>query len=218
MLSTNIENVKKGYDLAAEEYAKALFKELENKPLDRVLLNRFAGEMKHKEGIYDFGCGPGETTFYLYNQGLTNIVGVDISPEMITQAKQLSPQIRYETGNMFNTKLKENSLSGIVAFYAIVNFSMDEVNEILKEFFRILNKDGKLFIAFHSYFEGKDQIQTEDLFGKKINPLLFYFFKTEEMVSALKSTGFEMEDIIMRYPYPGVEFQSQRTYLFAIKK
>jgi hypothetical protein len=43
------------------------------------------------------------------------------------------------------------------------------------------------------------------------------FFQRAEMEGYLRSAGFEIEDVIERPPYEGVEYQSHRAYVFARK-
>jgi hypothetical protein len=43
----------------------------------------------------------------------------------------------------------------------------------------------------------------------------FSFFRPAEMRGFLESAGFEVEEIIEREPYPEVEHQSRRAYIFA---
>jgi hypothetical protein len=43
----------------------------------------------------------------------------------------------------------------------------------------------------------------------------FILFQPLEMTNYLKSAGFEIEEVIEREPYPGVEHPSRRAYIFA---
>jgi hypothetical protein len=45
----------------------------------------------------------------------------------------------------------------------------------------------------------------------------FQFFRPEEMADFLRESGFEIEEIVEREPYPDVEHQSRRAYIFAKK-
>jgi hypothetical protein len=47
------------YDTVAEEYARRIGRELEDKPFDRALLDRFAARMAGQGDVWDLGCGPG---------------------------------------------------------------------------------------------------------------------------------------------------------------
>ncbi|HEX6863269.1 MAG TPA: hypothetical protein VF414_10665 [Thermoanaerobaculia bacterium] len=52
-------DVRESYDSAAQAYAEHLASELDHKPLDRHLLNRFAEETRGRGLVADLGCGPG---------------------------------------------------------------------------------------------------------------------------------------------------------------
>jgi hypothetical protein len=45
----------------------------------------------------------------------------------------------------------------------------------------------------------------------------FIFFETEEMKNYLRMAEFELQEVIERDPYPKVEYQSRRAYIFARK-
>jgi trans-aconitate methyltransferase len=112
--------IQKSYDGVAEEYARHLYSELDNKPLDRELLTRFAARVKGKGAICDMGCGPGHIARFLHDAG-ANVFGLDLSSRMIEEARRLNPEISFRQGNMLALDLPDTSLAGIAAFYAIVN-------------------------------------------------------------------------------------------------
>ena len=68
-----------------------------------------------------------------------------------------------------------------------------------------------MLLAFHI---GDETLHLEDWWEQKVN-IDFFFFQPEEMASDLHEAGFEIEDIIEREPYPDVEHQSRRAYIFA---
>ncbi len=70
-------DVRESYHSAAAAYTEHLSAELERKPLDRHLLNRFAEETRGRGLVADLGCGPGHVARYLSQQGVT-IFGLDI--------------------------------------------------------------------------------------------------------------------------------------------
>jgi hypothetical protein len=45
----------------------------------------------------------------------------------------------------------------------------------------------------------------------------FQFFRPEGMADFLRAAGFEVEEVVEREPYPDVEHQSRRAYIFARK-
>ena len=166
--------------------------------------------------ILDFGCGPGQTTAYLYDQGIKNITGIDLSSDMVSRAKDLHPQIHFKTGDMSATGIESGSADGITAFYAIVNYPPDELSFVFNEFYRILKKAGTLFLCFHTSSGETELFHVEDFFNKKTS-LDFYYFNTDSILDLLKTAGFSIKETIIRYPYVPDEFPTKRAYVFGVK-
>jgi len=87
------------YDPVAEEYAEKFFHELQHKPFDRELLDRFATRVQGLGPVCDLGCGPGQIARYLHERGV-DAFGVDLSPAMVEVAQRLNPGIHFEQGDM----------------------------------------------------------------------------------------------------------------------
>lgn len=85
----------------AEEYAARIYDELRDKPLDRELLNRFAGRVKEGGVICDLGCGPGHVARYLSERNV-QVCGLDLSTHMVEIARRLNPDIKFEQGNLLD--------------------------------------------------------------------------------------------------------------------
>ena len=204
-----IENL---YDTVAKEYAKTFSGELEKKPKDQEILHRFSQEIGDRRPVWDFGCGPGQTSKYLKNLGI-EISGLDLSERILEQARTIHPEIHFQKGNILELEFENDFIAGAVAFYAIVHFTEEQVGIACREVFRVLQPGG---ILLFTYYIGEETIHIEEFLGKKID-IDFMFFTTDFISSCLKKSGFEKIDIIEREPYPGVEYESRRAYVFAIK-
>ena len=204
--------IQTSYDALAEEYARRLYDELAGKPLDRELLNRFAARLKGIGKVCDLGCGPGHVTRYLQEHG-ADAFGIDLSPGMIAQARQLNPGIQFCQDNMLALDAAENSWAGIVAFYSIIHIPRADLPKLFREVARVLQPNGLLFLAFHA---GVDEQHVDELWGVKTN-LHFYFFHRREIEQYLRSAGFFVDDSLERQPYPEVEVATRRAYLLARK-
>ena len=86
------------------------------------MLDLFAERVIPLGQACEIGCRPGEVVHYLDQRGV-NIMGLDLSPNMIAEAHRLSPHIDFQEGDVFALRLADSSLAGIVALYLIVNFS-----------------------------------------------------------------------------------------------
>ena len=212
MVGQGLDKVENLYDALAKEYAEAFAGEHEKKPKDQEILNRFAIEIGARKPVWDFGCGPGQTAEYLKNLGI-EISGLDLSEKILDQARTRHPEIHFQKGNILEVEFTNDSIAGVVAFYAIVHFTEEQVDAACCEVFRVLQPGGIFLLTYHI---GEEAIHLKEFLGKKVG-IDFMFFRTDFIRSCLKKSGFEKIDIIEREPYPEVEYESRRAYVFALK-
>ena len=203
-------DVAGSYDRVADEYVARIYDELRHKPLDRQLLDRFADSVREIGLACDMGCGPGQVARYLHERG-AQVCGVDLSPEMVQRARRLNPGIDFQQGDMLALDVEDEAWAGIAAFYSIIHIPLDDLVRALRELRRVLQPGGRLLLTFHI---GDEVKHLEEWWGYKVS-VDFLFFRSDEMAGYLKSAGFEIEEIIERDPYPDVEHQSRRAYIFA---
>jgi ubiquinone/menaquinone biosynthesis C-methylase UbiE len=206
-------SVRESYDRIAQEYARRIADELRHKPLDRQLLNRFAAQIRPNGRVCDMGCGPGHVARYLCDAGVS-AWGLDLSSGMVEQARRLNPGTEFRQGNMLALDLPDNALAGIVAFYAIVNIPSSSLPVVFEEMARVLEPGGVLFLAFHA---GDQTLREEELWGHPI-AMDFFLFQPSDIRILLEAAGLAVEEVVERDPYPEVEFQSRRAYIFARKR
>lgn len=206
-------SVRESYDRLAEEYTRRISDELRHKPLDRQLLDRFAAAVAGRGEVCDMGCGPGHVARYLRDAGAA-VFGLDLSLQMVAQARRLNPDIAFREGNMLALDLPDGALAGIAAFYAIVNVPREALPTVFREMHRVLQPDGLLLVAFHC---GDEALHVEELWERRI-AMDFFLFQPAAIQRLLKDAGFAIEEIVERSPYaPEVEHQSRRAYIFARK-
>ncbi|MGE7776497.1 class I SAM-dependent methyltransferase [Chitinophaga sp. NPDC101104] len=208
------EKILECYNLVAGDYAVERWDELSGKHVDRLLLQAFARANKEEGLCADFGCGPGQTTRFLHDHGLENIVGIDLAPAMVEVARKLSPQIRFETGDLLHIAFPPGHLGSALAFYAIVHFSLEEVRQCFGEINRVLKTGGDFLFSYHV---GEEVRHFEKAHDKEID-IDLYFFKTDDIVQLLQETGFRIIDAIERRPNENMEYPTRRAYVWAEKK
>lgn len=207
-----LNKVENLYDAVAKEYAETFYGEHEKKPKDREILHRFSQEIGGRRPVWDFGCGPGQTTKHLKNLGI-EISGLDLSEKILQQARTIHPEIHFQKGNILELGFENCSIAGVVAFYAIVHFTEEQVAIAFREVFRVLQPGGIFLFTYHI---GKEAIHLDEFLGKKVD-IDFMFFTTGFISRCLKKSGFEKIEMIEREPYSGVEYESRRAYVFATK-
>jgi ubiquinone/menaquinone biosynthesis C-methylase UbiE len=201
------------YDTTAGNYARKFLDELQHKHLDKILLHVFAAENASRGRMIDLGCGPGQTTRFLFECGVKEILGTDLSPNMVEVAQGSHPSIAFEVADMLQLQYADGSVGSAIAFYSIVHFDYELVKVAFKEVFRILVSGGQFLFSFHV---GSETIHLDSFLEKNVN-IDFYFMEVEKISELLAEVGFEVIDCIQREPYKDVEHSSKRAYIWVRK-
>ncbi|MEV0643726.1 class I SAM-dependent methyltransferase [Phytomonospora sp. NPDC050363] len=185
------------YDATAYEYVDMIGDSLDSMPLARALFGAFAELVRTGGGgmVADVGCGPGHVTALLHGLGL-DVLGVDLSPEMIALARRLHPGPRYEVGSMLALDLPDASLGGLLAYYSIIHIPRELRAEVFAEFRRVLAPGGQLMLGFQV---GDDTNHRDEVFGKPVN-LDWHRQRPEEIAVLLREAGFEERATVVSPP------------------
>jgi len=204
--------IRASYDTVADEYAARIAGELAHKPFDRQLLDTFAAQVKGHGLVADLGCGPGMVTQYLQDQGV-KALGIDLSPRMIERASALHPRATFKCEDFTRLEVLDSQWAGIVAMYSLIHLPREEVQGVLRDFFRVLAPGGLMLLAFHL---GSETRHASDWWDRPVQ-LDFVFFEMAEMLSYVWGAGFDSELHVERDPYPEIELQTRRGYILAKK-
>jgi len=100
------------------------------------------------KSIADLTCGTGLQVFHLLDNGYTNVVGSDISKNMIEQAKekakkQKQKNIEFYVKDMRNAKFGEHKFDCVITiFNAIAHVTKPGLNDTVKNISGLMNKGG----------------------------------------------------------------------------
>lgn len=181
--------VKTGFGSFAQQYAEK-FKDQE---IYRDLFDSFLdGIMEESPKILDLGCGPGNITKALLNiNSKLQIIGVDLAPEMIQEAKKANPTSTFFIADALEfLKTNELEFSGIVSGFITPYLDKNQVLEMLKLCAKSLQPKGMLYL---STMEGnyEDSGLQGPSSGK--GPKIFvHYFSEGFLFSTLQSFGFEI--------------------------
>jgi ubiquinone/menaquinone biosynthesis C-methylase UbiE len=111
----------RGIDLYDDFYSKIYDNLLVSSHKDRYIVKQLSERkinLNNTSNVLDIGCGTGNMVNELYNLGMSNIIGLDISPSMITWARKKYPDRTFVRGDALNRVLfPPNMFSHILCDY-----------------------------------------------------------------------------------------------------
>jgi SAM-dependent methyltransferase len=203
------DQVRADYDRLAVAYADAFTGELAGKPLDRALLAVLADEVRGRGRVADLGCGPGHVGAHVAAHGI-DVIGVDLSPAMIEQARRRYPSLAFTCGDLAAPPFADGALAGIVAFYAIVHLTRAQLAPAFRGWRRALAPGAPALLAFHV---GDETLAPGELLGARVS-IGWNFFALADVTSALAEADLTVELELVRAPYAS-EHPSRRGYVLA---
>jgi ubiquinone/menaquinone biosynthesis C-methylase UbiE len=144
MLKTDWDNIASWYDEHLENNPDSYQAKVIAPNLLRML------SIKKGEHILDLACGQGFFTRQVQTLG-ASVVGVDLSSQLISRAREKSVDIFYNVAPADNTKLKKESFDKVFTVLAFED--IQNVDSVIKEIKRVLKKDGTfVLVLLHPAF------------------------------------------------------------------
>ncbi len=185
------------YDRTAAMYAERFHHHLDDKPIELAVLSAFAGLVAKgpNRQVIDVGCGTGATTAVLADCGV-EVCGVDLSSNMVAQARRLNPGLEFSVGTMTSLEVADNSVGGVCAWYSIIHVPGSHLAVVFGEFHRVLVRSGLVLLAFQV---GDESRSLTGAFGQDV--CLTFIRRRPSMVETLLSDkGFSVYSELVRQP------------------
>lgn len=208
-------STREGYDRVAGDFAERFGRHLDNKPVDRAVVTAFAELvlMGRNGHVLDVGCGSGLTTDMLNGCGV-RAAGIDLSPNMVDQARRLHPGLRFSVGSMTSLDTPDNSVGGVCAWYSIIHVPDEHMPSVFGEFYRVLTAGGLLLLAFQV---GDEPRVLTSAFGQEVE-LTFIRRRPEQVEQHLVDSGFRLYSRLVREPDDDGFESTPHAYLIARKR
>ncbi len=166
---------------------------MENHHLDITEKTLRLMELRPGERVLDLGCGSGWATRLLARmvgegpEGFGQVVGVDVSDEMIRQARESSKDfenVLYAWGSAQQIPWEENYFDKVLSVESFYYY--DDQDRALNELFRVMAPRGRLFILINLY---KDNVYSLQWVDKLKVPV--HVRSAAEYIELLKKHAFE---------------------------
>jgi len=197
MLVVDDETVAAAYDARAAEYIALIGRIDQMERADVAMIGRWRDETAGR--LLDAGCGPGLWTAFLAEPGSRpgsgrDVVGLDLSAEFLTAARQRHPGVRFESASFRDLPFPDGTFGGVLAWYSLIHLPPDELPAVLGELARVLAVGGRILIG---YFDGEPR----DRFAHAVAPA--YYWSAGALTPLLESVGLHAAQSERREREPG---------------
>jgi len=150
-------------------------------------------DLRPGERVLDLGCGSGWATRLLARlvgegpEGFGQVVGVDVSDEMVRQAREASKDfgnILYAWGSAQQIPWEENFFDKVLSVESFYYYA--DQDRALKELFRVMAPRGRLFILINLYKDNAYSLQWVDKLKVPV-----HVCSASEYVELLRKHAFE---------------------------
>ncbi|MCR1784695.1 DUF480 domain-containing protein [Nocardioides carbamazepini] len=205
--------VRASYAAVATAYAEALTGELDALPFERWLLDRVAAHAG-TDPVVEVGCGPGHVTAYLAEAG-ADATGLDLTPEMVAQARERYPDGVYEVGDL-RTLMRPVNGSGwaaVLGWYSLIHLAASELPRAVEALTRPMRPGGLLVLALHA---GAEVRHHDTWFDLEID-LDVVFHEPADVVALVEQAGLVDVEWYRRGPALARGETTERLYVVARK-
>lgn len=203
--------VRSAYDAVAATYADELLDELDALPFERWLLDRV---IAHANGrpVVEVGSGPGHVTAYLADRD-ADATGVDLSPEMVAEARRRFPHLRFEVGDLrrLGRPPASSGWAAVLGWYSLIHLAASELPEAISALTRPLDPGGWLVLALHA---GDEISHVDELLGHEVN-LDYVLHDPAYIVSVVEGAGLIDTEWYLRGPIATRAETTRRLYVIA---
>jgi ubiquinone/menaquinone biosynthesis C-methylase UbiE len=141
--------------------------------------------------VLDLGCATGAMAHFLSTFGCQT-VGADYSPAGIEKARELFPEIRFEVADAADLPFEKDSCDKVLAADLTEHLDQATLEGMFRECFRVLSAKGALSIHTPNPRHLIERLKDKEFLISQ-NPTHVGLLTREELESALRSAGFEIE-------------------------
>ena len=206
------DRVRATYGVVAASYARELSDELDGLPFERWLLDRVAVAARGLP-VVAAGCGPGRGSAPRAAAG-ADARGLDLSPEMVAEARQRHPDIHFEVGDL-RQLMRPVAAAGwgaVLGWYSLIHLAASELPGAVAALARPLAPGGLLVLGLHA---GDDVRRMTNWFEVEVPALDFVLHGPTSVVAAVKAAELTDVEWYLRGPHEWRDETTQRLYVVA---
>jgi SAM-dependent methyltransferase len=195
-----------GYDTVAAAYARLLPDTRHEAAPDLAMVRHLVTSLTvavPPPRVLDAGCGTGRMIEHLRSiEPSLDVVGVDLSPGMVAEARAAHPGTRIDEGALTALPYEDGSFDGVLAWYSIIHTPPHGLAPVLGELRRVLRTGGRLLLGYQS---GTGHRRLDRPYGHDVEMHAF-LHHTPFVQAALETAGFTIDTTLDRGARPDERF------------
>tara|TARA_R110001592_G_scaffold237306_6_gene496242 strand:+ start:57491 stop:58126 length:636 start_codon:yes stop_codon:yes gene_type:complete len=143
--------------------------------------------------ILEIGCGPGNISKYLLSNKEMQLLGLDISSNMVALAQKNNPTAEFKVFDARNLHSIKGTFNAIVCGFTMPYLSHNDCMKFFTDCYNVLHHSGILFLSF---VDG-DYNQSGYINGSTGDRAYFYYHNQTTIINELKKQLFVVLDTIV---------------------
>jgi ubiquinone/menaquinone biosynthesis C-methylase UbiE len=159
--AASFHEIAKVYDAYAKDSPDSARNSLEGKDFDHDWLNEKLKSRITAEPILDVGCGAGSISYHLDPMNV-ELIGIDLSSEMINLARSHYPQHAFYVMNAQSLRFPDRCFGGAVAYFSLIHLSCEQLESALRELSRVSDVGAPILLTLYGPGADKTDDSQED--------------------------------------------------------
>ncbi|POX46683.1 SAM-dependent methyltransferase [Streptomyces sp. Ru71] len=131
------------FDALGADYEKAFA----SSPAHLASLDWLLGHLAPGSRVLDVGSGTGRPTAAALTAAGHDVLGVDVSPVMVSLAARQVPEARFRHADIRELPLEEESLDAVCVYFSLLQMSRPEQRDVVGKLARALRPAGSMVLA-----------------------------------------------------------------------
>ncbi len=201
---------KRAWDHIAEKYEKANYGTIS------PIFELFCSYLPKHGLILDLGSGTGLPYDKMFIERGFNVVGIDISSEMIEIARRNVPQAEFTELSMTEIDY-ENEFDGVFSSYSMLLLDPTSFKDVAKEIVRALKKDGVFYVSLNEPWEEGADVDAEVIVEIMGETMYSRAYIIDDVLDAFTPLGLNLVKF-NRHIERSEEFGEEHTVVYLFKK
>ena len=176
----------------------------------------FLEHVPAKGNILELGCGPGNVVKYLKSKRKDlYILGIDLAPEMIKEAKKQNPDSNFEVMDIRNADQIKQKFSAVIAAFCLPYISYNDVAALFRNFYHLTANNGLLYLSCMEGTRERSGYEKTSFTGD--SEIYINYYERNEIELWLKEHNFDIKAFYTK-DYPETDGSTTTDMIYIAKK